>query len=255
MLFNLSGLSVDLQQQIASNPKLSSMFSRFPDELLSVDSNAKTVKGQKLGVKTAILYLAPFNLSGVNLCPMAEKAGCVDACLFSAGRGKFKSVFFARLRKTLYFHQYKKQFIAQLLKEISALKVKSIRNGFDLHVRLNGTADIVWEVKHPEIFEQNPTVQFYDYTKIAGRKAPKNYDLTFSFSQKIEFKKSVNKAIKSGDRIAVVFRKKSDIPESYLGLTVVDGDDTDVRAFDPLGVVVALYAKGSAKNDYSGFVV
>jgi len=35
----------------------------------------------------------------------------------------------------------------------------------------------------------------------------------------------------------------------------VDGDDSDIRHIDPQGVVVALYAKGKAKKDTSGFVV
>jgi hypothetical protein len=40
-----------------------------------------------------------------------------------------------------------------------------------------------------------------------------------------------------------------------MGMTVVDGDDTDVRHIEPQGVVVALYAKGAAKRDTTGFVV
>jgi len=36
--------------------------------LLNIDNNAKTIKGQKLKVKTAILYLAPANESGFNMC-------------------------------------------------------------------------------------------------------------------------------------------------------------------------------------------
>ena len=43
--------------------------------------------------------------------------------------------------------------------------------------------------------------------------------------------------------------------ETFLGLTVVDGDNTDIRHLDPKGAVVALYAKGKARNDQSGFVV
>jgi hypothetical protein len=35
----------------------------------------------------------------------------------------------------------------------------------------------------------------------------------------------------------------------------VDGDDSDIRHLDPHGVVVALYAKGKAKKDMTGFVV
>jgi hypothetical protein len=55
-------------------------------------------------------------------------------------------------------------------------------------------------------------------------------------------------------RTAVVFQKQADIPESFRGWPVVDGDDTDVRHIEPAGVVVALYAKGKAKRDTGGFV-
>jgi hypothetical protein len=253
--YDLSKVSAADRAAIESSPKLAAMFSRFPDQLLSIDTDAKTVKGSKLGVKTAILYLAPGSISGVNLCPNAVKAGCLDACLFSAGRGRFKSTYFARLRKTLYYLQYTDQFIAQLKREILAARDKVDDAGYALHVRLNGTSDIVWEKKHPDIFEHCYTVQFYDYTKIPGRKAPANYDLTFSYSKRIEFKRDITKAQKSGDRIAVVFSDRSRIPSQFNGMRVVDGDDTDVRAFDDRGVVVALYAKGNAIHDESGFVV
>ena len=56
-------------------------------KLLNIDQNAKTVKGQKKGYMTAILYLVPFKLSGYQVCPMAEVAGCVGDCLNTAGRG------------------------------------------------------------------------------------------------------------------------------------------------------------------------
>jgi hypothetical protein len=35
----------------------------------------------------------------------------------------------------------------------------------------------------------------------------------------------------------------------------IGGDDSDIRHLEPQGVVVALYAKGQAKRDMSGFVV
>ena len=44
-------------------------------KLLNIDNNAKTVKGQKYGYLTAILYLAPSNESGFNVCPQASN-GC-----------------------------------------------------------------------------------------------------------------------------------------------------------------------------------
>jgi len=52
-----------------------------------------------------------------------------------------------------------------------------------------------------------------------------------------------------------VFRHKHKIPKTFMGFTVVDGDKDDLRFLDPQGVVVALYAKGRAKQDESGFVI
>jgi hypothetical protein len=45
------------------------------------------------------------------------------------------------------------------------------------------------------------------------------------------------------------------VPETYIGRTVINGDETDLRFLDPKGVVVGLKAKGKAKKDTSGFVV
>jgi hypothetical protein len=56
-------------------------------------------------------------------------------------------------------------------------------------------------------------------------------------------------------RVAVVFRDRKRIPATFLDMDCIDGDDSDLRHLDPSGVVVALYAKGRAKKDNSGFVV
>ena len=53
--------------------------------------------------------------------------------------------------------------------------------------------------------------------------------------------------------IAVVFRK--DLPDTFMGKKVVNGDLHDLRYLDPKNVVVGLKAKGKAKTDYSGFVM
>jgi len=52
--------------------------------------------------------------------------------------------------------------------------------------------------------------------------------------------------------VAVVF---DTIPDKYMGITVVDGTETDLRFLDPSFVVVGLKANGKAKKDASGFVV
>jgi hypothetical protein len=53
----------------------------------------------------------------------------------------------------------------------------------------------------------------------------------------------------------VVFRAAASIPDTFKGMTVVSGDNSDVRHLDDNGVIVGLYAKGAAKRDTTGFVV
>jgi hypothetical protein len=235
------------------------------DNLLSISADAKTIKGLKLGFLTGILYLAPYKtISLYNTCSMASIAGCDIACLYTAGRGAYSSVQNARINKTNWFYQDKQGFINQLIKNIYSLIYKANKQGLTALIRLNGTSDIKWENvdfdyegKHyNNIMELFPDVQFYDYTKIINRdNIPSNYDLTFSYSGKPEFIKYVNQAINKQMRIAVVFKDKNNLPNEFMGLSVVNGDNSDIRHLDDNGVIVALYAKGKAKKDNTGFVV
>ena len=63
-------------------------------------------------------------------------------------------------------------------------------------------------------------------------------------------------AIAQGYNIATVFglKKTETMPETYMGLPVFNGDESDLRFLDPKGVIVGLYAKGKAKKDTTGFV-
>jgi hypothetical protein len=235
------------------------------DNLLTISADAKTSKGEKLGFLTGILYLAPYKtISIYNTCAMAEIAGCDNACLYTAGRGAYSSVQNARINKTNWFYQDRESFINQLIKNIYSLIYKANKLKLIPLIRLNGTSDIKWENigfdyqgKHyTNIMELFPNIQFYDYTKIINRdNIPHNYDLTFSYSGKPEFIKYVNKAIQKNMRIAVVFKDKNNLPNEFMGLSVVNGDNSDIRHLDNQGVIVALYAKGKAKKDNTGFVV
>lgn len=223
----------------------------IPDNLLTYE-NAKTSKGESLGVVTGILYLAPGKLSGVNLCPFASP-GCLAGCLFSAGRGRFESVHNARLNKSYYFLADRKSFIAQLEREIARAEKRAQLHGMKLAIRLNGTSDLVWERIAPELFEKFPNVQFYDYTKNFKRllkPLPKNYDLTFSRSELNDAE--CLKALELGFRVAAVF---DSVDNASAHVPVVNGDSHDIRFFDPPGVIVALKNKGDAKRDTSGFVI
>jgi hypothetical protein len=266
LAYDISGLSLDIQLQILGSEANRSLFSRFPEKLLGIDTNAKTIKGEKYGIKTAILYLMPATGSGVNLCANAVIAGCVKPCLFTAGRGAMSNVMLSRLRKTLFFNQHRALFMDQLAKEVEREKAKAKRQGYILIVRPNGTSDIRFENipvgGFENIMAMHNDVQWYDYTKLSNRKnIPANYDITFSYSGVEAYQPFVQKAVANGERIAVVFRNRAIVEamlangETFLGLPVVDGDDSDIRHIEPKGVIVALYAKGKARKDTSGFVV
>jgi hypothetical protein len=196
---------------------------------------------------------------------MAKIAQCDKACLYTAGRGAMTSVQKARIAKTEWFFTDRNTFMQQLIVDIAKLINKARKQGLQPLVRLNGTSDIRWEavsfvdvngVEQTNIFDVFPDVQFYDYTKDANRKAlPSNYDLTFSYSGVEGFQPFVDKAVAKGMRMAVVFRKESEIPNTFKGIRVVSGDKSDVRHLDDDGVIVGLYAKGQAKLDNTGFVV
>lgn len=232
--------------------------------LLSVSSDAKTIKGETLGFLTGILYLAPATTTKWNTCPMAKLAQCDVACLNSAGRGAFSSVQQARVNKTTWFFTERNSFMQQLVVDIAKLIKKANKQGLKPLVRLNGTSDIQWEsvaftdtdgIEYVNIFAAFPDVTFYDYTKIANRtELPSNYDLTFSYSGVEGFQPFVTKALLNNMRMAVVFRKEQDIPMTFKGIRVVSGDKSDVRHLDDK-VIVGLYAKGKAKLDTTGFVV
>lgn len=265
----------------------------FRGTLIRSGNNAKTVKGDG-EFETAIMYLAPFTLAGTNVCPMAEQAGCVAGCLNTAGRGRMSNVQLARINKTKRYLSDRIAFMQELALDLERFVAYCQRKGVKPAVRLNGTSDIQWEVAHPvtrsmpqgywtfsSVFQAFPEVQFYDYTKVykrVYRALPSNYSLVLSYSEANQAyaDKVITAALDTGANVAVVYRDKATrdalvspalegrggvIQNSLCGTSetlsreVFDGDATDLRFTDPKGVIVGLYAKGSAKADTSGFVV
>lgn len=224
--------------------------------------NAKTIKGEKQGYRTAIVYLAPSNASGeANLCPNASK-GCRDACLFTAGRGRMSPVMNARIKKSLFFIRERENFMRQLVTEIAAFIKSCARVELIPCVRLNGTSDVAWEnikIDGKSIMQIFPNLQFYDYTKSLARmvsfcngKLPANYHLTFSRSENTK-EKTIKDIILMGGNVAVVY--KDALPVYDFSAEVLNGDTSDLRFKDGRGKVVGLIAKGDAKKDESGFVI
>jgi len=232
---------------------------------LLTDANAKTVKGEKFGIYTTILYLAPSRESGViNTCKFADS--CASVCLYKSGRGNMPSVIKSRVRKTIEFAHNPKLFIENLASDIEEAQVVANNKGLKLAIRLNGTSDLPWEslggFLKVNLMERFPSVIFYDYTKnpfkaelFAQSKMPKNYHLTFSRSA--TNLDNCDELIKLGVSIATVFnvKKGASLPSYYKGYKVIDGDISDARFLDEKGVIIGLRAKGKAIHDKSGFVV
>jgi len=226
-------------------------------KLLST-ANPKIQKGTKLGYLSFILHLAPADLSGKNTCPK-RTAGCTAACLNTAGRGgMFKRgettnmIQKARIRKTVEFFFDRDQFMKDLYQDIVKAKKFADKQGLIPVFRLNGTSDLSWEkytvgTTDMNLFQLFPTTQFYDYTKVLGRKVAHipNYHLTFSRADGNDA--DCEQAIAEGMNVAAVF---DEIPAGMFS-----ADETDLRFLDPKVGVIGLKAKGRAKKDYSGFVI
>lgn len=260
-------------------------------KLLTV-GNPKIAKGTKYGYLTAVLHLAPANLSGYEVCPKATD-GCRAACLNTAGRGGMmagvsrlthemvaagvqNAIQKARIRRTRWYFEDRAGFMQALASDIAKVVALAAREGLKPAIRLNGTSDIPWErvpvTRGPanpalgpwppvtNIMGLFPDVQFYDYTKRANRRdLPANYHLTFSLAEGNDG--DAVRALANGHNVAAVFHK---VPRAYampepfsygfLVVPVIDGDAHDLRFLDKRGVIVGLKAKGNAKRDTTGFV-
>ena len=235
---------------------------------LLTSGNQKILKGEKMGYITKGIHLAPANLAGYEVCQWRSK-GCTASCLNTAGRGQMSSVQQSRIAKTKLFFEERKEFMIKLCKEIASTIKSAKKKRMKAVFRLNLTSDISWEdvyMKDPDynIFEYFYYEQFYDYTKSFKRMCaflgkpftkdePKfhcNYHLSFYRSEHND--KKCEMFLAMGCNVAVVFRNQ--LPKTWKGYEVVNGDDTDLRFLDKRGVVVGLIEKGMAKKDETGFV-
>lgn len=227
-----------------------------------VATSSKIAKGLKYNEMTYILYLAPAKMSGYEVCPM-RSAECTAACLNESGHNRIdiheNTINKARITKTKLFFEQRDFFMRWLQDEITAAKAKAEAAGMTFSVRLNGTSDLSPEQFHlngKNILELFPDVQFYDYTKVYKRiqltKKYSNYDITYSYSgtNSVECMDALLQDV----RIAVVFEE---LPESFWGYPVIDGDAYDMRYLDETVIVGLKYKKVRVKLDQekSKFVI
>ena len=195
--------------------------------------------------------------STVGLCSGSSDE-CRKSCLVFAGKNNIAYNIGVKLAKTQGLLYHPRQFLKILQAACARHHAGGQRNDWRALVRLNVFQDVPWELVLPSLFSDLDTLQFYDYTKVVGRHAPPNYDLTFSFSG-VNFT-WCRYEIDRGTKIAVVFLapkgwKKpkvipegqpcppgfvrgylgkcySELPKKFMGLDVIDGDISDVRPYD-----------------------
>ena len=230
----------------------------------AVNSSAKILKNEKYNELTYIIYLAPANLSGYEVCPMRTDE-CTHACLFGSGQvimDKTNRIVESRIKKTQMFFTDREYFMSWVVKEIEQAKAKATKKDMKFSVRLNGTSDLeptLFKLNGKTLFEIFPDVQFYDYTKVPKRfrllQTYNNYDLTFSYSGHNWSACEEILDNKSG-RVAVVFEKN--LPETYKGYKVIDGDSYDMRYVDEKNVIVGLKfkrVKNKVEKTNNAFIV
>lgn len=216
--------------------------------LIGVGKDHKTIKGVKYGYLTGIMYLQP----SLELCPYSTE-GCRSSCLWTSGRGQMTVVQKARQKRTADFKRNRQKFFLRLIGEIILLQKRAIREKMACCVRLNGTSDIDFT---PIVnYFEGSECRFYDYTKNFWKVVFNNQKKYYLVYSRHEHTKTwqlwLLKLLRKNS--AVVF--KGNLPKSYKGIKVIDGDESDLRFLDPKGVIVGLHAKGRGKKDTTGFAV
>jgi len=201
----------------------------------------------KSGTPTYGLSLAPHSLSGYNVCPKSTPT-CRAGCVAFSGNGGFRQVAAGRVMRVKFLAEHPEHFVTLLDAEITRAEAKHGK----IAVRLNTFSDLPWHTLTPWLFAEHPVVQFYDYTKVWDRSmyVPDNWHLTYSASERTTDADVIGSVL--ADRnVAMVFKasRANELPATWHGIPVIDGDKSDDRAADPRGVIVGLRAKGLMRRD------
>lgn len=227
----------------------------------SVAQSAKLRLSKNNGTMTYCIYLAPSDMSGYNVCP--NSTYCREHCLNGSGNNKADTLAHgvenskinrARIKKTRLFYKNRPLFMRIMIAEIQKYKDRAARLGFDFSVRINGTSDLspllFVNEDGKNILELFNDVQFYDYTKVPSRiKLAQKYDNYFLvLSYNGHNWDECETFLKNGGNVAVVFF--DEIPQTWKGWPVCDGNKFDMRYLDPKQHIVGLKYHRTAADYY-----
>ena len=230
-------------------------------------TSAKAAKASGFGYINAIHYMAPHTIAGVgNLCPFASP-GCAASCLgYHTGHASMvknshdvtskNRTRISRDDKAWHYMRNRGNYRVALHKGIEKLKRKALKEGLKLAIRFNGSTDVTGEPVM--IANAHPEIPVNEYTKsvrfaLANARGEHPANLRVCFSRSEINHDDCIKVLEAGGIVSVVFH--GELPATWEGFEVVNGDEHDLLHKWPRGVVVGLKAKGAAKRDTTGFVV
>lgn len=245
--------------------------------ILSVDSdNSKLAKSREFGFLSVGISLAQSDASGFNVCKFSSEP-CRNACVGKKGlAGVFPSIEEARIRKTKMLFQDRDRFYALLDKDLAKLPGLSRSLGLKIHFRSDVFSDIDWRIGFRDsqkrgLFDRlealpvrRDELELHDYTKdfwrwerehLNNRRYNLEWKLTFSFSGENE--SLCIEVLRRGGRVAVAFDcKPHQLPKTWRGYRVVDGDVHDLQWLHGGGVVIGLAVKGEplGQGTPNGFI-
>lgn len=226
-----------------------------------INTSAKLIKNLKVGHYTYSLNLSPANTSGYNICSHSTSE-CRLGCLATSGRSGIEIfsgktiIKDCRIKKTKLFFENKSYFMSWLIADLKLWQAKAKKDGYFISARLNTLSDIDWAnilVDGKNIFQIFPEISFYDYTKNFNKfnNMPLNYHLTYSYTGRNAL--ICEMLLERGFNVAVIFNIKheNELPKTFFGHNVINGDENDYRPNDPKGVIVGLKWKriGNRKTE------
>lgn len=225
----------------------------------------QNLKLEKNEIPTFGLSLMPEkrNSFGVNLCEFSTKQ-CRNVCIVDSGFARYKKVNEARLKKTDYFLTEKSKFMKELWGELNYINLVENK----ALIRLNMFSDIDWHTEFINFGYNLETLEnliFYGYTKspkiLEKSEKLSNFDIIFSFSG-YNWKLCEYYLKNKICNVSVVFKLKGkELPKTWNGFEVINGDENDQRlkSIEGVGKIIGLKFKNpiakNSKYEKSKFVI
>lgn len=226
------------------------------------DHSAKTAHNADVTdqAEQIVQYWLPHRLSGmINVCPWSTRE-CRATCLHTSGRLGMAKI--AKLVRVELFATDPFAYMVVMLTEIEQHARRVAKCGKVLVIRLNGTADVPWEMLlflFDLVESLNLGATWFDYTKgilttARRRRVPSPLPNYYTVASATEKTTPETVADYPHNVVAVVdVPRGRPLPETMWGRQVVDGDRHDLRPFDPqVAALVLVRAKGDARKAPAG---